>query len=279
MKISRLEPFYYVARHGGYTAAARAMPYAVGEPAVYQQIRRLEQEVGTRLVDRHGGKRVSLTPAGRMLYEFVAPWIEGLGGIERRLALHRRGTVVVAAPRVVLFDYVAPRLAGIDVSVRLVERNDPVEVASAVESGEADLGLSHFERVPAGLSRKRVGAFEAAAVVPASFRGRPDLRTLASMRFIAYERGALPRRILDETFRKEKIAFQPAFEAPTLDLILRLVAMKLGVSIVPLLRGATRAPRGVRVVPMPDLFPPRAIDLVWRGRSIPALEAVRRALA
>lgn len=278
MKLSRLEPFYYVARHRGYTAGARAMPYPVGEPAVYQQVRRLELEVGTRLVVRQGTKRLTLTPAGRLLYEFVAPFVEGLGGMERRLGLVRKGTVVIAAPRVVLSDYVAPRLARVRSRVKLVERNQPDEVARLVQAGDADFGLSHFPRLPAALPHERVGSFEGAAIVPRSFRGRPTLQNLAAERFIAYESGTLPRDILDETLRREKIALAPAIEAPTLDLIILFVALGLGVSIVPLISGTRRAHPGVRIVPMRRLFSPYPISLIWREDGIALLDEIRRVL-
>jgi DNA-binding transcriptional LysR family regulator len=279
VKLSRLEPFYYVARHRGYTSAAKAMPYPVGEPAVYQQVRRLEHEVGTRLVVRQGTKRLTLTPAGRMLFEFVAPFVEGLGGLERRMGLVRKGTVVIAAPRVVLSDYVAPRLARIKVRVKLVERNAPEDVARLVDAGDADFGLSHFPRIPAALSHLRVGAFEGAAIVPRSHKGSMTLRALLQERFIAYEAGSLPRQILEETLRREKLALAPAIEAPTLDLIMRFVALGLGVSIVPIMSGTVRAIPGIRAVAMRQLFKPFPISLVWRPDGIPVLDEIRQILA
>jgi len=42
MQIARLEGFYWVARTGGYAAAARAFPYPLSQPAVFQQVRKLE---------------------------------------------------------------------------------------------------------------------------------------------------------------------------------------------------------------------------------------------
>jgi len=44
--IARLEGFYWVARTGGYAAAARAFPDPLSQPAVFQQVRKLEDELG-----------------------------------------------------------------------------------------------------------------------------------------------------------------------------------------------------------------------------------------
>src|ERR1700753_2987382 len=73
MQISRLEGFYWVARTSGYAAAARAFPYPLTQPAVFQQVRKLEGELGVRLFERVGKAEVRLTAAGRELYEHAAP--------------------------------------------------------------------------------------------------------------------------------------------------------------------------------------------------------------
>ena len=53
-----------LAEHGSITAAARALGYS--QPAVSQQLKRLEQRVGLALVERVG-RGVRLTEAGRLL--------------------------------------------------------------------------------------------------------------------------------------------------------------------------------------------------------------------
>src|SRR6478609_4571942 len=89
MQIARLEGFYWVARTGGYAAAARAFPYPLTQPAVYQQVRKLEGDLGTPLFERApGGRRsdrVRLTAAGRHLFQFAAPFFEALPTVVRAL--------------------------------------------------------------------------------------------------------------------------------------------------------------------------------------------------
>jgi DNA-binding transcriptional LysR family regulator len=67
IQLHRLEGFYRVALHNGYAAAARGFPYPITQPAVYQQVRKLEEELGTRLFERAGRDRVEPTAAGRRL--------------------------------------------------------------------------------------------------------------------------------------------------------------------------------------------------------------------
>jgi DNA-binding transcriptional LysR family regulator len=85
IQIHRLEGFYWVARTGGYARAARAFPYPITQPAVHQQVKKLEGELGVTLFERVGKSEMALTPAGIRLYEFVRPFYEGMAGVVRSL--------------------------------------------------------------------------------------------------------------------------------------------------------------------------------------------------
>ena len=85
IQIQRLEGFYWVAFTGGYARAARAFPYPISQPAVHQQVSKLQRELETTLFERVAKDRVRLTPAGRHLFDFVAPFYEGLPAVVRSL--------------------------------------------------------------------------------------------------------------------------------------------------------------------------------------------------
>ena len=82
MNIHHLELFYYVAKHGGVSAAARKMPYGIQQPAISAQVLRLEQELGVTLFQR---RPFRLTSPGQDLYQFIEPFFGGLTEIGRRL--------------------------------------------------------------------------------------------------------------------------------------------------------------------------------------------------
>ena len=81
--IHRLEGFYWVARTGGYARAARAFPYPITQPAVHQQVKKLEEELGVSLFERVAKDRMAPTPAGQRLYDFVRPFFESLPSVVR----------------------------------------------------------------------------------------------------------------------------------------------------------------------------------------------------
>jgi hypothetical protein len=67
MNIHHLELFYHVARHGGISGAVRHMPCAIQQPAVSNQIRQLEEDLGVKLFER---QPFQLTPEGGKLIAF-----------------------------------------------------------------------------------------------------------------------------------------------------------------------------------------------------------------
>ena len=68
----------WVARHRSYAKAARAFPYPITQPGLFQQVRRLEEELEVALFVRTAKDRVELTAAGRALFERVSPFLEDL---------------------------------------------------------------------------------------------------------------------------------------------------------------------------------------------------------
>lgn len=65
MRLAHLRSFYAVARHGGFTAGARALH--VSQPTVTSQVRALEANYGIELFLRRG-RGVALTDTGEALY-------------------------------------------------------------------------------------------------------------------------------------------------------------------------------------------------------------------
>jgi len=81
-KPHHLELFYYVARHGGISAATRHIPYGISQPAVSGQMTDFERQLGVRLFER---KPFQLTEPGRRLYAHVGPFYSRLGLLWRQM--------------------------------------------------------------------------------------------------------------------------------------------------------------------------------------------------
>src|ERR1700743_1333762 len=82
MNIHRLELFYYVAKHGGVSAAARRIPYGIQQPAISAQIIQLENTLGMALFTR---RPFRLTKSGEELFRFIEPFFGGLEAMGQKL--------------------------------------------------------------------------------------------------------------------------------------------------------------------------------------------------
>lgn len=140
--LAALRAFEAAARRGGYSAAAEELN--VTQAAVGQQVRRLEAELGRRLM-RPQGRGVALTEDGAALARGLA---EGFGAI--RAALAAFAAEDAARPiRVSMTPYFAtqfvmPRLAGFrreapEVALAL----DPSAALVDLAAGEADLAVRY----------------------------------------------------------------------------------------------------------------------------------------
>lgn len=141
----RLKTFLVVAANGSFSAAARER--FVTQPAVTQQIRKLETEVRVPLFVRHE-RGVRLTAAGELLYEYAVRMAELEAQAEEGLAaLHETlsGTLRVGAT-LTLGEYVVPPIIGRfkaahpEVEILLEVENTP-RVVEHVAAGRYSCGL------------------------------------------------------------------------------------------------------------------------------------------
>lgn len=137
--------FRDVARLGSISAAARSLGWS--QPALGQQLRRLEKEVGTPLVRRHA-RGITLTPAGEVLLGH-ADAIAGRLLVARaalRDSVRRRSTrLTIASFPSGSSALAAPAVAGLaasapDVDVRVIDMEPPAAV-EALSEGQVDAAL------------------------------------------------------------------------------------------------------------------------------------------
>src|SRR5690606_41029115 len=79
----RLQVFHAVAKHGSFTRAAEHL--FMTQPAVTFQIKQLEEQYNTRLLDRGHG-RISLTPAGQIVLAYAERILDLSEELDSRVA-------------------------------------------------------------------------------------------------------------------------------------------------------------------------------------------------
>jgi len=273
IQMHRLEGFYWVAKTGGYARAARAFPYPITQPAVHQQVKKLEAELGVELLERTGKSRFRLTSPGQALYEFAAPFFEQLPALLRAVRAGSAGGTLSIRAEPILLRYLLPawvrRLQKKQPQIHVDLRELEAPATKALDEGEADLIVGYFGDVPAGVETLRVGTLYPFLVFPRGWlpAGGADLK-LASLQgrtFIGYTPGTLPHQLQMKALAAERIRLERTVAAQSADTILGLVEAGIGFSLVPSLD--RRGPRGQGI---------RAVPLALPGNEFPVVAAWRR---
>jgi DNA-binding transcriptional LysR family regulator len=289
MQIARLEGFYWVARTGGYAAAARAFPYPLTQPAVFQQVRKLEHELGVRLFERVGKAEVRLTAAGQQLYEHAAPFFERLPAVERALKAATPARELRLAAEALILQQVLPawirRLQRSAPDLRVDVRELPAPDPEMVRSGEVDLAVAYFPNaLPTGLASRQVATLSSFLVLPAGsdLARRPQLglRQLAAETFVTYNAGTIHHELQHRALARSGAKPARVISASTTEAILGLVAAGVGCSLVPSIDQASLRRRGVVARPFSLGQRRFAVRAVWRGAgpANPAVDVALRAL-
>lgn len=284
MDLRQLRYLVALAEEGNFTRAAASVH--VAQPALSQQIRRLEDELGLALVERTT-RRVALTEAGGLLVvrarrilaelEAAASELEAVRGMYTGHvtlgAMHTMGPVDLSLA-VATFAERHPQV------LFTVREHSSEEMAEMLRVDALDLAfLSVTERVEShGLGLHRLVLEELVAVLPPGHRlaRRRQLRMadLADEPFVSFRTGARLRELLMSAGRQA--AFEPrvTLESNESQRIRRLVSRGLGVAILP--RSDAEGPGAeVAVVILTEPRLERDITLAWREgrRHAPAAAA------
>lgn len=282
MELRQLRYLVALAEERNFTRAAEREHIA--QPALSQQIRRLESDAGVTLVERTT-RRVALTEAGellavrarRILAELDAARadLQALTGLQTGHvligAIHTMGPVDLSLA-LGAFHQQHP---GVDLTVR---EEASEELAELLRVDELDLAfLSVTERIEShGIGFHPLVTEELVAIVPRNHRlgGRRRVRMaeLAGERFIAFREGARLRELLISAGHAAGFEPEIALESNESQLIRRLVARELGVALVP--RSDAGADPELSVATLIEPALTRDITLAWReGRRHPPATA------
>lgn len=272
--IKQLKAFVAVAQtHSFAEASARV---CISQPAVSISIRNLEEAVGGRLLTR-STRTLALTPEGEeflpVALRLLSDWEGALDDLHNRFAL-KRGKLAVAAmpsfastelPRVL-----APfrrQYPDLNITVHDVIAEDVIEM---VRNGRVEVGITFEPPISEDLEFQTLFEDRFVAALPKAHplagKRKITLRTLVNQPFISLQRPSSIRGLLDAALEQEDITLSIQLETNQLATIGRMVAMGLGVSVVPALCSGQMNEMGVVCKPLvsPDIS--RHVGVVTRRR-------------
>ncbi len=293
MELRQLAYFVAVADEAHFTRAAERL--SIAQPAVSQQIRRLEAELGERVFLRDR-RSVTLTPAGAALLPYARAALAQVQHGRESVAAIRGlvtgplavGLVQPLPDRRVLrtLGAFARRHPGIDLSL-MEDETDALLAALAT-------GALHAAFVGMGPGTEPPPEFEARVVAreptmlavhlghPLAARRSVRLAALRDEPFVTLTHASRLRSVLEAMCAQAGFAARIAAETTDLAVMVMLAAEGVGVALLP--RSGLDGATGVAALDVTHPRVERRIILVWRADYVPPaarafLELARQELA
>ena len=269
MELRQLRYLVMLAEERHFTRAAQRLQIA--QPGLSQQIRKLEEEVRTPLVDRTT-RHVALTDAGERVAARARSILGELEAMQSELDQMRglrTGRVVAGVtptPGPLGVATLLGRFRAANPEIDLVLREGfSATLAEALRADSIDCAFTTWltREQRRGLASQEVASEPLVAVLPHGHpmarRKRLSLKDLAGEDFVLFSEGATIRALVNRT--SERLGFRPhvSFEAGETSRIRSIVAEGLGVSVLPRSDALTPGPP----VAVADLSDPDMVHRVF----------------
>ncbi len=237
MRYVQLRAFHYVAVSGGFSRAAEAL--RLTQPAISDQVRKLEEEYDVILFNRHK-RQISLTGAGQKLLELTRRLFEienqALELLSETRALRAESLRIVADSAQHMLHILGRfRQRNPDVAMEVSAGNSE-EVIARLYDYEAEIGI--LGEMPKGrdfetimLSSTPLIAFTNKAH-PLSGHKAITLAELCNQFLVLREPGSKTRQSIEAAARARGLTLTPAIEAEGREAVREIVATSGGVGVV-----------------------------------------------
>jgi DNA-binding transcriptional LysR family regulator len=241
MDVRQLEMFRAVVEAGSFTAAAQRLH--VSQSAISRQLKLLEEELGTLLLERTG-RGVNLTPEGQILLTAANRIWRDLQEVVGQIAdtqKLQRGILSLGGGMTVCLHVLPKLLKKFHALYRNVDlritTGTAVELLRRLRDHEIDLLLLTLPIVGEDLEILTV-LKEEMVVVTAKSHELTRTRTIEPQSvsqhpLILFESGSNTRRVIDELFLEQQVGVSVVMETENVEIIKAMVANGLGVTILP----------------------------------------------
>jgi DNA-binding transcriptional LysR family regulator len=274
MEWQQIIGFYYVAKLGSFTKAADATFRT--QSALSQQIKNLEQELGCRLLERIGKRKLRLTSAGQRFLNFSETSLKRYQSLTEELNELKglqKGLLRMAAPFTTLYHLVPFALKTYitqfpNVELTILDRSQ-TDILDLVKNGDIDFGLVLESNVPKNLTSLRWNKVRTVLMTPLGHAltkaKRVTLKQIGKYPLILPPLSLKYRSNLEERFQKLGIECHAIMESSNVELSSLYVEMGLGISFATIVTDLPELKkRKLAFLSMDHLFKPDHIVVVMR---------------
>lgn len=272
MDIRQMQYLLEVARLKSFTKAADAL--YITQPTISKTIKSMEEDLGVVLFDRIG-KTIELTDAGQLIVQQAQQIVASFQNLMAELDDLRnlkKGHIRIGLPPMVGASFFPRVIGGFherypEITIQLFE-DGAKKVESDVAAGLLDVGVVVLPTVQEGLNSFPFVEEKLNLVVPLNhplaMRQKANLAELAGEGFVLFrEDFTLHDRIIAEC---AKAGFQPRiiYESSQWDLISEMVAVGLGITLLPETICREVDQERVRILQLVNPSIPWKLGIVWR---------------
>ena len=276
MNLDDLRVFAAVASERSFSKAATRVGRT--QPAVSQAVRRLEESLGERLIDRTQ-RDGTLTQAGVMLLDYAARMLRMADEAHAAVTELRdveRGRVQIGANEAAVH-MLLPIIKGyleshprVQIDVRRVPSRT---IGAELQQRSIDLGILTFPPADRDLASITIGTDELVLLVPRSHpfaqRSEVPFEEVGRQIIIAHNDPSPARERVLRISEERHAPLNISVSLPSLDGIKRAVELGLGVAILPKRCALSELARGeLRAVRIPELRALRRVRIVHRRGGV-----------
>jgi DNA-binding transcriptional LysR family regulator len=278
VEFDQLKLFVDLVREQSFTKVAER--HFITQPAVSLSIQKLEEELGTKLLERTT-RRVLVTEEGTILYDYARQILDKAQ--EAKFVLQERQNKMVGSVRVATVHSIG--LYELPASLKEFIRRYPDvnfhieyqlsdQVYHSVLGGDADLGLVAYPESRTGVVS--IPFYEDELVLicnrehPLAGRDHVKLKEMNGHRFVAFEAEIPTRRAIDAHIREHQIHVDIRLECDNIEILKKMVEVGLGISLVPFLSVRSEARLGtLQVLQIEDYPMHRPLPMIHRkGKAL-----------
>ncbi|WP_280771925.1 selenium metabolism-associated LysR family transcriptional regulator [Salipaludibacillus daqingensis] len=281
MNVKRLETFITLIETKSFSKTAQKLNMT--QPAVSQQLKLFEKEMGTALLDR---ERFTLTKTGEIVLTKGREIVQSIENMqtEVKLADHQIAGLLKLGASTVASTHLIPRLLASVTqkhpSLRFhIQVADTMQMIKKVYDGDCDLAIVGTDKVDHSFVSHPVYTDRFVLIASPEWNIESDMESIVKKPFISREKTSGTQHEVEKLLKREKISINEMNSIATVqdtEAVIAFVENGLGISIISQLSGSKAIEeKRVQVVHMFDST--RTFSLIYHrnNENDPVIQAVK----